>query len=95
MADLRLRNTHISINHLVKLWCFHVCSPQHRDHAYLFYYFIYLADLAITFLFALLGIKIGHLKPEEELKQAPDEAAFYGIGGQRVDGTEHEAAVTG
>ena len=44
---------------------------------------------------ALMGIKIGHLKPEEELKQAPDKAAFYGIGGHRVEATEYEATVTG
>ena len=32
---------------------------------------------------------------EEEIKVPPDKAAFYGIGGQRVGPTEHEAAVTG
>jgi NhaC family Na+:H+ antiporter len=63
--------------------------------AYLPYCFFNLADVLITLLFALLGIKIGHLKPEEEIKKAPDKAAFYGIGGQRVEPTEHEAAVTG
>jgi NhaC family Na+:H+ antiporter len=63
--------------------------------AYLPYCFFNLADALITLLFALLGIKIGHLKPEEEIKKAPDKAAFYGIGGHRVEPTEHEAAVTG
>jgi len=63
--------------------------------AYLPYAFFNLADAAITFLFALLGVKIGHLKPEEIVQEPPDKATFYGIGGQRVDPTEHEAAVTG
>jgi NhaC family Na+:H+ antiporter len=63
--------------------------------AYLPYCFFNLADAAVTFLFALLGVKIGHLKPDEVLQEPPDKAAFYGIGGQRVDSTEHEAAVTG
>jgi len=44
---------------------------------------------------ALLGIKIGHLKPEEMVQEPPDKAAFYGIGGHRVEATEHEATVTG
>jgi NhaC family Na+:H+ antiporter len=62
---------------------------------YLPYSFFNLVDAVITFLFALLGVKIGHLKPEEIARVPPDKAAFYGIGGQRVDPTEHEAAVTG
>jgi NhaC family Na+:H+ antiporter len=62
--------------------------------AYLPYCFFNLADAVITFLFALLGIKIGHLKPEEMVKELPEKASFYGIGGQRVEPTEHEAAVT-
>jgi hypothetical protein len=32
---------------------------------------------------------------EKEIKIPPDKPAFYGIGGQRVEPTEHEAAVTG
>jgi len=32
---------------------------------------------------------------EEETKKAPDKAAFYGVGGHRVEATEHEAAVMG
>jgi NhaC family Na+:H+ antiporter len=63
--------------------------------AYLPYCFFNLADVLVTFLFALLGIKIGHIKPAEVTQEPPDKAAFYGIGGQRVEGTEHEVAVTG
>lgn len=63
--------------------------------AYLPYCFFNLADATITFLFALLGVKIGQLKPEEVLQEPPDKAAFYDIGGQRVEPTEHEVTVTG
>jgi NhaC family Na+:H+ antiporter len=63
--------------------------------AYLPFCFFNLADALVTFLFALLGIKIGHIKPEEVIQEPPDKAAFYGIGGHRVEGTEHEVAVTG
>jgi NhaC family Na+:H+ antiporter len=63
--------------------------------AYLPYCFFNLADVLVTFLFALLGIKIGHIKPEEAEKDHPEETAWRGIGGQRVEPTEHEVAVTG
>lgn len=63
--------------------------------AYLPYCFFNLADALVTLLFAILGIKIGHLKPEEAIQEPPDKATYYGIGGQRVEPTEHEVAVTG
>ena len=63
--------------------------------AYLPYCFFNLADAAITFLFALLGINIGHLKPQEIAQEPPEKATFYGIGGQHVEPIEYEAAVTG
>ena len=63
--------------------------------AYLPYCFFNLADVLVTLLFAILGIKIGHLKPEEIISEPPEKAAFYGIGGQRVEPTEHEVAVIG
>jgi NhaC family Na+:H+ antiporter len=63
--------------------------------AYLPFCFFNLADALVTLLFAILGIKIGHIKPEEVIKEPPDKAAFYGIGGHRVEPTEHEVAVTG
>ncbi|MBK5108742.1 MAG: hypothetical protein JJE12_11450 [Anaerolineales bacterium] len=44
---------------------------------------------------ALMGIKIGHLKPEEMVQEPLEKAAFYGIGGHRIEATEHEATVTG
>jgi len=50
--------------------------------------------VVITFLFAILGIKIGHIKPDAAIQEAPEEATLYGIGGRRVEPTEHEVAVT-
>ena len=63
--------------------------------AYLPFCFFNLVDVVITFLFAILGIKIGHIKPDAAIQEAPEEATLYGIGGRRVDPTEHEVAVTG
>jgi len=51
--------------------------------------------MLITFLFAIIGFKIGHIEPTTVIKEPPDEATLYGIGGQRLDPTEHELAVTG
>jgi NhaC family Na+:H+ antiporter len=62
--------------------------------AYLPYCFFNLIDVTVTFLFAILGFKIRHIEPEEKLPEMPEEATFRGIGGQRVEPTEHEAAVT-
>ena len=61
--------------------------------AYLPFCFFNLVDVVITFLFAILGIKIGHIKPEAAIQEAPEEATLYGIGGRRVEPTEHEAAL--
>jgi NhaC family Na+:H+ antiporter len=61
--------------------------------AYLPFCFFNLVDVVITFLFAILGIKIGHIKPEAEIKAPPEEATMRGIGGRRLEPTEHEAAL--
>jgi hypothetical protein len=63
--------------------------------AYLPFCFFNLIDAAVTLLFAILGIKIGHLKPEQVIKEPPEEATLYGIGGRRLEPTEHEAALPG
>ena len=63
--------------------------------AYLPYCFFNIADMLITFLFAIIGFKIEHIEPTTVIKEPPDEATLYGIGGQRLDPTEHELAVTG
>jgi hypothetical protein len=43
----------------------------------------------------LVGLKNGHIEPTTPVKESPDEATLYGIGGQRLGPTEHEVAVTG
>ena len=63
--------------------------------AYLPYCFFNIVDMLITFLFAIIGFKIGHIEPTTPIKEPPDTATQYGIGGRRLDPTEHEAAVTG
>jgi NhaC family Na+:H+ antiporter len=63
--------------------------------AYLPYCFFNLIDVTVTFLFGILGFKIRHIEPEEKIQEMPEEATFRGIGGQRVEPTEHEAKVLG
>jgi len=62
--------------------------------AYLPFAFFNIIDLVITFLFAILGVKIARIKPEETIQESPEEAVWRDIGGQRVEATEHESAVT-
>ena len=57
--------------------------------------FFNLVNVLISFLYALLGYQIKHIKPEATIPETPQEAALYGIGGRRLEPTEHEAAVTG
>ncbi len=52
-------------------------------------------NVIISFTYALLGFQIKHISPEADVQPIPGETAFYGVGGQRVDPTEHEVAVTG
>jgi NhaC family Na+:H+ antiporter len=63
--------------------------------AYLPFCFFNLADVTVTFLFAILGLKIRHVEQEHVIEAPPEEATFYGISGQRLDPTEHGAAVEG
>jgi NhaC family Na+:H+ antiporter len=63
--------------------------------AYLPYCFFNLVNVLISFAYALLGYKIKRIKPEEAIQAAPEEAALYGIGGRRLEPTEHEAALSG
>jgi NhaC family Na+:H+ antiporter len=62
--------------------------------AYLPFAFFNIIDIVITFLFAILGVKIARIKPEETIQESPEEAVWRDIGGQRVKPTEHELAVT-
>ncbi len=63
--------------------------------AYLPFCFFNLLDVAVTFLFAILGFKIRRIEPEEGIQEMPEEATFHGVGGQRVGPTEHEMTVRG
>jgi NhaC family Na+:H+ antiporter len=63
--------------------------------AYLPYCFFNLINVAISLIYAAVGFQIKRLKPDEVVQQPPEKATLYGIGGQRVEGTEHEAAITG
>lgn len=63
--------------------------------AYLPYCFFNLINVAISLIYAALGFQIKRIKPDEAVQEIPEKATLYGIGGHRVEGTEHEAAVTG
>jgi NhaC family Na+:H+ antiporter len=63
--------------------------------AYLPFCFFNWINVIISFTYALLGFQIKHFSPEADVLPIPDETTFYGVGGQRVDPTEHEVAVTG
>jgi NhaC family Na+:H+ antiporter len=63
--------------------------------AYLPFCFFNLLDVAVTFLFAIVGFKIRRIEPEERIQEMPEEATFHGVGGQRVGPTEHEMTVRG
>ena len=63
--------------------------------AYLPYCFFNLINVLVSLIYAVIGFQIKRLKPEEIIMEAPKKAAFYGIGGHRVEPTEHEMAVKG
>jgi hypothetical protein len=49
----------------------------------------------VSLAYAALGFQIKHVEPEVAIEAPPEEAALYGIGGQRVEPTAHETVVTG
>jgi len=51
--------------------------------------------MLITLLFSIIGFKIGHLEPATAIKEPPEMAIFYGVGGLRVDPTVHALTVMG
>ena len=63
--------------------------------AYLPYCFFNLINVIVSLAYAALGFQIKHVEPEEAIEAPPEEATLYGIGGQRVEPTAHETAVTG
>jgi NhaC family Na+:H+ antiporter len=50
--------------------------------AYLPFAFFNWINPLISFIYAFLGIKIQHVQPETGFEKTPEEARFYGIGGQ-------------
>ena len=60
--------------------------------AYLPFCFFNLANVVISFAYALTGFQIRHVEPEQEIVPAPEQVALYGVGGRRVDPTTPEAA---
>ena len=55
--------------------------------------FFNLINPVLSFIYAGLGFQIKHVKPDTGFKKTPEEAAYYGIGGQDAeelpfDGTE-------
>lgn len=63
--------------------------------AYLPFCFFNLVNVLISFVYALLGFKIKHIKPDEVILAPLEEATLYGIGDRRLEPTEHEAALSG
>ena len=62
---------------------------------YLPYCFFNLINVAVSLIYAAIGFQIKHLKPDQAVQKTPEKATLYGIGGQRVESSEHETAVTG
>jgi len=62
--------------------------------AYLPFCFFNWINVIISFLYAAFGFQIKHLAPEEMPTEHPEEAAFYGIGGQQISPKEHERLAT-
>ena len=60
--------------------------------AYLPFCFFNLANVIISFAYALTGFQIRHVEPQQEALVPPQQATLYGIGGRRVDPTTPEAA---
>lgn len=63
--------------------------------AYLPFCFFNWINVILSFGYALLGFQIKRLIPDEEILPSPKKATLYGIGGQRIEPTENEIAITG
>ena len=63
--------------------------------AYLPYCFFNLINVAISLIYAAAGFQIKRIRADEFAPEPLEKATLYGIGGHRVEPTEHEAAVTG
>ena len=62
--------------------------------AYLPFCFFNWINVIVSFTYALLGFQIKRIAPGVEVPVHPKEATLYGVGGQRVEPTENELAVT-
>ncbi|NJN54582.1 MAG: hypothetical protein HC804_07385, partial [Anaerolineae bacterium] len=60
--------------------------------AYLPFCIFNLTNVAISFVFALIGFQIRHLEPEQVPTPAPQKVTLYGVGNQRVEPTTPPAA---
>jgi len=62
--------------------------------AYLPFCFFNWINVIVSFAYALVGFQIKRLVPEAGVPAPPREAAFYGVGGQSIEPTEDELAIT-
>jgi NhaC family Na+:H+ antiporter len=63
--------------------------------AYFPYCFFNLINVAISFVYALLGFQIRHIEPAAELAPPPEQVTLYGIGNRRAEPTTPEPAKPG
>lgn len=62
--------------------------------AYMPFAFFNWINVIISFLYALFGFRIQHISPDAAVTEHPQEAAFYGIGGQNIADGKRKTAVT-
>ena len=60
--------------------------------AYLPFCFFNLINVVLSFVYALFGFQIRHVKPEAELAPPPENVTLYGVGNRRAEATTPEAA---
>ena len=61
--------------------------------AYLPFSFFNLINVALSFIYALLGFQIRHIEPDQEHAAPPEQVALYGVGNRRAEPTTPEAAL--
>lgn len=60
--------------------------------AYFPFCFFNLINVAISFIYALLGFQIKHIKPDKDQADAPEKVTLYGVGHRRAEPTTPETA---
>lgn len=63
--------------------------------AYFPFSFFNLINVALSFIYALLGFQIKHIEPEQKRAPAPEQVALYGVGNRRAEPNTPEAARPG